>query len=74
MRATYARDYGEAYRYISAEDRKIRDLNRYLRERGVYSGFTLEAARKLSQAVEIKILRQTEMSRGLQSIGQIPGA
>jgi hypothetical protein len=66
LRATYARDFAEAYRYVSNEDRKIRDLNRYVRERGAYSGFTLEAGKKLSEGVEITILRQTESSRRLQ--------
>jgi hypothetical protein len=28
LRATYARDYIEAYRYISAADQRIKDLNR----------------------------------------------
>jgi hypothetical protein len=66
LRATYARDFAEAYRYISNEDRKIRDLNRYVRERGAYSGFTLEAGKKLSEGVEITTLRQTESPRRLQ--------
>ena len=66
LRATYARDFAEAYRYISNDDRKIRDLNRYVRERGAYNGFTLEAAKKLSEGVEITTLRQTESTQRLQ--------
>ena len=66
LRATYARDFAEAYRYVSNEDRKIRDLNRYVRERGAYNGFALEAAKKVSEGLEIKILRQTESTRRLQ--------
>ncbi len=31
LRATYARDFTAAYRYISAEDRRARDLDRYVR-------------------------------------------
>lgn len=54
LRATYARDFVEAYRFISADDRKLRDLNRYVQQRGAYSGFILQAARKLSEAMEIK--------------------
>jgi hypothetical protein len=60
LRATYARDYVEAYRYISSADRKVRDLNRYVRERGAFSGFTLQAAKKLSEFVEITALRPSE--------------
>jgi hypothetical protein len=29
VRATYARDFVAAYRFISTEDRKVRELNRY---------------------------------------------
>jgi limonene-1,2-epoxide hydrolase len=58
LRATHSRDFAAAYRLISTEDRKVRDLDRYVRQRGAYSGFTLEAARKLSESVEIKVLQQ----------------
>jgi hypothetical protein len=54
VRATYARDFVEAYRFISADDRKLRDLNRYVQQRGAFSGFILQAAKKLSEAIEIK--------------------
>lgn len=56
VRATYARDFVGAYRFISAEDRKVRDLNRYVQQRGRYGGFILEAAKKLSEFIEIKTL------------------
>jgi hypothetical protein len=58
VRATYARDLIEAYQFISAADRNARDLDRYVQQRGAFSGFTLEAARKLSEAVEIHPLKQ----------------
>jgi hypothetical protein len=58
LRATYARDYVEAYRFISAADRKVRDVNRYVQQRGAFSGFTLEVARKLSESVEIEPQQQ----------------
>ena len=54
LRATYARDFAESYRYISGADKKVRDLNRYLKQRGPFAGFTLEVARKLSESIEIK--------------------
>jgi len=54
LRATYARDFVAAYRLISTADRKVRDVNRYVQQRGAFSGFTLEVARKLSESVEIK--------------------
>jgi hypothetical protein len=54
LRATYARDFVQAYGLISSEDKKVRDMNRYVRQRGAFNGFTLEAARKLSEAVDIE--------------------
>jgi hypothetical protein len=56
IRATYARDFVGAYRFISSEDRKVRDVNRYVQQRGPYGGFMLEAAKKLSEFVEIQML------------------
>ena len=58
LRATYSRDFVAAYRLISAEDRKVRDVDRYVQQRGAFSGFILEAAKKLSEAVEIHPLKQ----------------
>lgn len=56
LRATYACDFTEAYRYISSEDRRIRDLNRYVQQRGAFNGFALEAARKLADFIEIRFI------------------
>lgn len=58
LRATYARDFAAAYRLISAKDRALRDVDRYVRQRGAFSGFVLEAAGKLSESVEAEILEQ----------------
>jgi hypothetical protein len=55
LRAAYARDFVEAYRYVSSEDRRVRDLDRYLRQRGPFSGFALQAARVLGATVEVEI-------------------
>lgn len=64
LRATHARDFIEAYRYISAQDRRVRDLDRYVRQRGALNGFALEAAKKLTESVEIKpILKQVAPDR-----------
>ena len=66
VRANYARDFVEAYRFISADDRKLRDLNRYVLQRGAFSGFILQAAKKLSEAVEIKPLELKAIGDRLQ--------
>ena len=58
LRAVYARDFAAAYRLISSEDRQVRDLDRYMRQHGAFSGFVLEAARKLSESVETDVAEQ----------------
>ena len=68
VRATYARDFIAAYRLISAEDRKIRDLNRYVRQRGAYGGFTLEAAKKLSEFIELQALKTQASPNRMQML------
>jgi Cytochrome c oxidase assembly protein CtaG/Cox11 len=65
LRATYARDYVEAYRLISTQDRKVRDLNRYVQYRGAFSGFILHAAKKVSEAIEIQLLEQKKIGDSL---------
>lgn len=54
LRAVYARDFAEAYRFVSAEDQRARNLNQYLRQRGSFNGFALEVARMLAAMVEVK--------------------
>ena len=66
LRATYARDFVAAYRFISAEDRNVRDVNRYVQQRGPYSGFILDAARKLSEFIEVETLNAQESPRGVR--------
>jgi hypothetical protein len=66
LRATYARDFVAAYRFISAEDRNVRDMNRYVQQRGPYSGFILDAARKLGEFIEVEILNAQESPRGVR--------
>jgi hypothetical protein len=68
VRATYARDFVAAYRFISAEDRKVRDLNSYLQQRGPYSGFVLEAARKLGEFIEVEPLSTREAAGRMQTV------
>ena len=68
LRATYARDFAAAYQFISAEDRKVRDVNRYIQQRGPYAGFLLEAARKLSEFIEVETLNAQELASGQRMI------
>jgi hypothetical protein len=68
LRATYARDYIDAYRYLSSEDRRVKDLNRYVQQKGAYYGFTLEAAKKLAEFIDIKPTTKAESQNRVQVI------
>jgi hypothetical protein len=69
LRAVYARDFAEAYRYVSAEDQRARNLNQYLRQRGPFNGFALEVARMLAALIEVKTTQtQTVSNRELLNV------
>jgi len=74
LRATYARDFADAYRYISTADRKIRDLDRYVQQRGSFNGFALEISRKLSEAIAFELARRDENPYRIQFVAkyQVP--
>jgi hypothetical protein len=71
LRATYARDYIDAYRYLSSEDQRVKDLNRYVQQRGTYYGFALEAAKKLAEFIEIKPTTRAESQNRVQVIAHL---
>jgi len=52
LRAVYSRDFKNAYRFVSAADKRLKEEGVYVRERGPFSGFALEAAKKLSEFIE----------------------
>jgi len=54
LRALYARDFKQAYRFISAKDKQLKAEKVYLREQGSFRGFALEVARKLAQDITIR--------------------
>ncbi len=58
LKFLYARDFRHAYQFISAEDRRLKSQNDYVRERGPFTGFTLEVARKLSSLIEARPVAQ----------------
>jgi hypothetical protein len=71
LRATYARDYVEAYRYISSADQRIKDLNRYAQQRGAFMGFALEAARKLASFIEIRPVQKQLAPDRIQAVTKV---
>ncbi|HEY7219042.1 MAG TPA: cytochrome c oxidase assembly protein [Candidatus Binatia bacterium] len=54
LKSLYARDFRQAYRFIASEDQRLKSQRDYARERGSFTGFTLEAARKLAGQIELK--------------------
>ena len=54
----YARDFRQAYNYISAADRELKSRAEYVRERGAFEGVALDAARKLSDLIETQPVDQ----------------
>ena len=54
LKFLYARDFRHAYRFIASEDQRLKPQKDYVRERGPFSGFALDAARKLSGLIELK--------------------
>jgi len=59
LKAAYARDFKEAYRFISSQDQRLKDEKRYVRERGAFSGFTLDVAKKLAGFIEATPVEKT---------------
>jgi hypothetical protein len=54
----YARDFRQAYRFISSEDRRLKRQDVYVRERGPFTGFTLDVARRLAELIEIRAVAE----------------
>jgi hypothetical protein len=71
LRAVYARDYIEAYRYISAADQRVKDVNRYAQQRGAFIGFALEATRKLANFMEIRPVTKPVGPNRIQAVVKI---
>ena len=71
LRATYARDYIEAYRYISAADQRVKDLNRYAQQHGAFMGFALEASRKLVSFIETRPAQRQLAPNRIQVVTKI---
>src|SRR5215475_10128115 len=53
LRAVYSRDFKYAYRFVSGEDKQLKEEGVYVRERGPFSGFALEAAKKLFDNITV---------------------
>jgi hypothetical protein len=58
LKATQARDYREAYRFISSADRIILDQKSYLQTQMAFSGFAIELAGQLAADMEMRVIEQ----------------
>ena len=58
LRATRARDFETAYRYIASPDRAARDKNTHVRAEGSLSGFALDLARRLAAEMDVWVIDQ----------------
>src|SRR5713226_3331147 len=76
LKASYARDYSKAYRYISSQDQRVWDGQSYALQNGSFTGFALELAQKLADNMEIWIIdRQIGSDRVHYEVGyQAPTA
>ncbi|HEY7168958.1 MAG TPA: cytochrome c oxidase assembly protein [Candidatus Binatia bacterium] len=54
LKATYARDFREAYRFLSSRDKQAKSEKVYVSEQGAFRGFALQAARQLAQSIRIR--------------------
>jgi hypothetical protein len=70
LKASYARDYREAYQYVASADRRVRDENSFIQAQGSFSGFTLELAKKLADDMELWVIeKQTSSTRVRYKVG-----
>ena len=64
LKASYARDFKQAYRFISSKDKELKPEKVYVREKGAFTGFALEVGRKLSDFITVRPTRlQSETDR-----------
>ncbi len=53
LKAVYAQDYAEAYRYVSRPDRQAKSEAAYLRENPSFTGAAAELTRHLAERIEV---------------------
>ena len=53
LKAVYAQDYAEAYRYVSRRDREAKSEAAYLKENPSFTGAAAELIRRLADRIEV---------------------
>jgi hypothetical protein len=62
LKAIHARDFRNAYNYISSADQRIRDEKTYLKAQTSFDGFALELARKLASGLKVRLIEHEASS------------
>jgi cytochrome c oxidase assembly protein Cox11 len=58
LKASYARDYQNAYQYISSQDQAVWNEKSYASQSESFTGFALELARNLSESMEVWVIEK----------------
>ena len=76
LKASYARDYQNAYRYISSQDQLVWNEKSYASQSESFTGFALELAQTLAASMEVWVIeKQLGPDRAHYKIGyRVPTA
>jgi hypothetical protein len=62
LKSVYARDFKQAYGFISAQDRLLKSDKVYISERGPFTGFTADMAQKLAGWIEARPVERQQIN------------
>lgn len=65
LRATFARDFAQAYDHLSSADRQERTRQNFVNSQGAYAGFTLQVARQLAGFMKVWLIDRQESGDSL---------
>jgi cytochrome c oxidase assembly protein Cox11 len=76
LKASYARDFQNAYRYISSQDQVVWNEKSYASQSESFTGFALELARNLAESMEVWVIeKRLSSDRARYKIGyRVPTA
>ena len=76
LKASYARNYPAAYRFISSADQRVWDEKSYARQYGTFTGFALRLAQRLAEDMKISVIdRRIRSNRIHYEVGyEVPTA
>jgi Cytochrome c oxidase assembly protein CtaG/Cox11 len=76
LKASYARDYQNAYQYISSQDQRVWNETSYASQYGNFTGFALELAQTVAESMEVWVIeKQLSSDRAHYKIGyRVPTA